>query len=104
MRRLTLLIRVCIFTALSTFASGILFAQQAPAVSSSDTPELTEILVTGSMIKRGVNAHTAEAITIVKMESLKDQGVTTVEQALNLITSNNATITTGSNVATFNGG
>ena len=103
MRRLSLLIRVCMFTALSTFASGKLFAQQAPAASSSDTPELQEIVVTGSMIKR-VNAETAEAVTVVKMDTLKDLGVTSVEQALSLITSNNATITTASNVATFNGG
>ena len=74
-------------------------------IATSDAPvaELQEIVVTGSMIKR-VNAETAEAVTIVKMDSLKDQGVTTVEQALSLITSNNATVTTASNVATFNGG
>src|ERR1700683_422002 len=78
-------------------------AQQAPAVSSSDTVELQEIVVTGSMIKR-INAETAEAVTIVKMDSLKDLGVTSVEQALSLITSNNATVTTASNVATYNGG
>jgi iron complex outermembrane recepter protein len=77
--------------------------QQAPASSSIATPELQEIVVTGSMIKR-VNAETAEAVTVVKMDALKDLGVTTVEQALALVTSNNATITTGSNVATFNGG
>jgi iron complex outermembrane receptor protein len=75
-------------------------AQQAPAAQE---PELQEIVVTGSMIKR-VNAETAEAVTIVRMESLKDLGVTTVEQTLNLITSNNATVTTASNVGTFNGG
>jgi iron complex outermembrane recepter protein len=80
MRRLSLLIRVCMFTALSTFASGKLVAQQAPAASSSDTPELQEIVVTGSMIKR-VNAETAEAVTVVKMDTLKDLGVTSVEQA-----------------------
>ncbi len=77
--------------------------QQSPATSSSDTPELQEIVVTGSMIKR-INAETAEAISIVKMDTLKDLGVTTVEQALALVTANNQTITTGSNVATFNGG
>lgn len=77
--------------------------QQAPAASSSDAQELQEIVVTGSMIKR-VNAETAEAVTVVKMDTLKDLGVTTVEQALELVTSNNATVTTGSNVATFNGG
>jgi iron complex outermembrane recepter protein len=76
-------------------------AQQTPAAEPQ--AELQEIVVTGSMIKR-INAETAEPVTIVKMDSLKDMGVTSVEQALNLITSNNATITTATNVATFNGG
>src|SRR5271156_6612879 len=74
-------------------------AQEAPA---SAAPELQEIVVTGSMIKR-VNAETAEAVTIMKVEALKDMGITSTEQALALITSNNATVTTASNVATFNG-
>jgi iron complex outermembrane recepter protein len=87
----------------ASLMSSSAMGQQAPASSSSDTPELQEIVVTGSMIKR-VNAETAEAVTIVKMDSLKDLGVTNVEQALSLLTSNNATITTASNVATFNGG
>ena len=77
--------------------------QQAPATSNSDTPEMQEVVITGSMIKR-VNAETAEAVTTVKMDDLKDLGVTSVEQALALVTSNNATVTTASNVATFNGG
>jgi iron complex outermembrane receptor protein len=78
------------------------WGQQAPA-SSAPGPELQEIVVTGSMIKR-INAETAEAVSIVKLDTLKDLGVTTVEQALALVTSNNATVTTASNVATFNGG
>ena len=64
---------------------------------------MQEVVITGSMIKR-VNAETAEAVTTVKMDALKDQGVSSVEEALALLTSNNATITTASNVATFNGG
>jgi iron complex outermembrane receptor protein len=87
----------------ATLISLSAYGQTAPASSASETPELQEIVVTGSMIKR-VNAETAEAITIVKMDALKDLGVTNVEQALALVTSNNATITTASNVATFNGG
>jgi iron complex outermembrane recepter protein len=87
-------------TAVLAALAGAATAQTAPATSE---PELQEIVVTGSMIKR-INAETAEPVTIVKMDSLKDMGVTTVEQALNLITSNNATVTTASNVATFNGG
>jgi iron complex outermembrane receptor protein len=77
--------------------------QQAPASSTDASSELQEIVVTGSMIKR-INAETAEAVTIVKMDTLKDLGVTSVEGALALVTANNATITTASNVATFNGG
>ena len=71
--------------------------------STTDQSQLQEIVVTGSMIKR-INAETSEAVSIVKIEALKDLGVTSVEQALALVTSNNATITTASNVATFNGG
>jgi iron complex outermembrane recepter protein len=85
------------------FVGGVAFSQQTPATTSSDTPELQEIVVTGSMIKRP-NVETAEAITVVKMDAMKDLGITSVEQALSLITSNNATVTTASNVATFNGG
>jgi iron complex outermembrane recepter protein len=78
--------------------------QQSPAASAStDSSELQEIVVTGSLIKRP-NAETAEAITVVPIDNLKDLGVTNVEQALELLTSNNATVTTASNVATFNGG
>ena len=77
--------------------------QEAPASSKAVTPEMQEVVVTGSMLKR-VDAETAEAITTVKIDTLKDQGVTSVEQALELLTSNNATVTTASNVATFNGG
>jgi iron complex outermembrane receptor protein len=78
-------------------------AQQAPSQTSAE-PALQEIVVTGSLIKRP-NAETAEAVTIVKMDALKDMGVTSVEQALALITSNNSsTVSTASNIANFNGG
>jgi len=78
-------------------------AQVAPVSPNATSPEMQEVVITGSMIKR-VNAETAEAVTTVKMDALKDQGVSSVEEALALLTSNNATITTASNVATFNGG
>ncbi len=76
-------------------------AQQAPSVSPE--PELQEIVVTGSMIKR-VNAETAEAITILKADALKEQGVTNVEQALNMLSSNTTQINTASAVGSFSGG
>src|ERR1700722_10215391 len=78
-------------------------AQQAPAAPVSDTSELQEIVVTGSMIKR-VNAETAEAVTILKADALKDQGVTTVEQAMNTLTSNAPSTNIAANVGSFSGG
>jgi iron complex outermembrane receptor protein len=84
-------------------ATSTALAQTASPPPAADS-DLQEIVVTGSLIKR-VNAETAEAITIVKMDTLKDMGVTSVEQALALVTSNNASgVTTSSNVAAFNGG
>jgi len=78
-------------------------AQQAPAPAASDTAELQEIVVTGSMIKR-TNAETAEAITILKSDALKDQGVENVEQALGTLTSMNPSLNIASAVGTFSGG
>jgi iron complex outermembrane receptor protein len=78
-------------------------AQQAPAASASDTAELQEIVVTGSMIKRPA-AETAEAITILKADSLKDQGVVNVEQVMNTLTSAAPTVNIAANVGSFSGG
>jgi iron complex outermembrane receptor protein len=73
----------------------------APA-ESSDVPE---IVVTGSMIKRP-DAETAHAITIVTAESLKNQGITTTEQALQQIAANQtgSAYNIASSVSTYTGG
>ena len=87
-------------------AAAIAAASSASAqtvASNNQTPELQEIVVTGTMIKR-VNAETAEAITILKADALKDQGVENVEQALGTLTSANPSINIASAVGTFSGG
>jgi iron complex outermembrane receptor protein len=93
------------FAAASAFGASLFavaaMGQQAPAASPE--PELQEIVVTGSMIKRA-NAETAEAITILKADYLKDLGVTNVEQVLNQLTSSNTSVNTASAVGTFSGG
>jgi iron complex outermembrane recepter protein len=68
-------------------------------------PVLQEVVVTGSLIARP-NAETAEAVTIVSTDDLKNEGVTTVEQALSLISANNNgnSYQTASAVTTFEGG
>ena len=79
------------------------WAQDA-AATSADQPQLEEFVVTGSLIKRS-NAETAEAISIVSADDLRNQGITTVEQALALISANQTNAyQTASAVTTFEGG
>jgi len=81
----------------------VALAQQTAPTTSTGTPELQEIVVTGSLIKR-TNAETAVPITILKADALKDQGITSVEQALNQLTSNTPTINVAQSTGTFSGG
>ncbi|GAC1456853.1 MAG: TonB-dependent receptor [Steroidobacteraceae bacterium] len=73
--------------------------EQAPAAEQT----LQTVVVTGSMIKRP-NAETAEAITVLKSDALKVQGITSVEQALNTLTSNTPSLNIASAIGTFSGG
>src|ERR1700676_1802811 len=79
------------------------FAQQQKADAAADSEVLQEVVVTGSLIKR-TNAETAVPITILKADSLKDQGITSVEQALDQLTSSNSVINVAQDVGTFSGG
>ncbi|MGA3157910.1 MAG: TonB-dependent receptor [Steroidobacteraceae bacterium] len=81
-------------------------AQSAPTqeqTAASDEPQLEEVVVTGSLIKRP-NAETAEAITILKTDALKDEGIENVEQAISTLTSAAPTVNIASNVGSFTGG
>jgi iron complex outermembrane recepter protein len=78
-------------------------AQMAPASDKSDAPELQEIVVTGSMIKRP-DAETAEAITTITMQNLKALGITTVEQAIQQIAANQPGLQVAASVTEFSGG
>ncbi len=60
-------------------------------VDTGDTSQLEEVVVTGSLIKR-TEKESAEAVTILKADLLKDQGIENVEQALNTITSSNPSV------------
>ena len=97
-------------TGVFTLAAGTLAvhaqtAQQTGPQKAAETtePQLQEVVVTGSLIKR-TNAETAVPITILKADSLKEQGITSVEQALNQLTTNNPTINISQSTGTFTGG
>jgi iron complex outermembrane receptor protein len=60
--------------------SGAVMAQQA-----ADSAPMQRVEITGSAIKR-IDAETAVPITVIKMEDLKKQGVTTIEQVMSNLT------------------
>ncbi|CAM3735353.1 TonB-dependent receptor plug domain-containing protein [Roseateles saccharophilus] len=76
---------------------GSSYAQQ-----QSET-QLDRVVVTGSMIPRTMS-ETTEAMTVIKAESLKDMGITTVEQALALVSSNQPGVITASAVSSWGTG
>ena len=86
-----------------TALSGLFTAHAQQPPKSEPTEALQEVVVTGTMIRR-TNAETAVPITILKADALRDQGITSVEQALNQLTSNNPTINIAQSVGTFSGG
>ncbi len=90
------------FAAAVALISTPALSQKAPD-AAADSEVLQEVVVTGSLIKRA-NAETAEAITIIKADSLKDQGIVNVEQALNTLTSNTPSVNIAQSVGTFSGG
>ena len=96
--------RTLIATAIAGILSTAAHAQQAPSSSTDESkPEMQEVVITGTMIKR-VNAETAEAVTVLKADALKEQGIENVEQALSTLTSANPSINIASAVGTFSGG
>ena len=79
-------------------------AADAASDADENSPELQEVIVTGSLIARPA-AETAEAVTIVSASDFQNQGVTNVEQVLSQITSNvPAQVNIASSVGTFTGG
>ncbi len=87
----------------SLISFSALGQQQAATSSNTTAPELQEIVVTGSMIKR-TEAESSEAITIIKADQLRELGITTVEQAMNQLTSNAPTVNIAQSTGTFSGG
>ncbi len=74
--------KVC--TGLMLAFGGTLALGVAPAFGQQ---QLDRVEITGSAIKR-IDAETAVPVTIIKVEDLKKEGVTTVEQVINRLGSN----------------
>jgi iron complex outermembrane recepter protein len=66
--------------------------------------QLEEVVVTGSLIARP-DVETAEAITIITADSLRNQGITTVDEALQQLSANQTSAyQVASSVTTYTGG
>ena len=83
----------------------ILLAQTtaAPPTPTLAPAVLQTVVVTGTLIARP-QAETTEAITIVKADVLKNQGIVNVEQALSTLTNNVPAINISSTIGSFSGG
>lgn len=75
----------------------------AQAQSSDDSEQPQRISITGSSIKR-VDAETAVPVTVIKADTLKAQGITTVEQAMQLLTANQSSSVTSGAVGAMTAG
>ena len=72
------------------FSGGVavglgLAANAAMAQQANDAAPIQRVEITGSAIKR-IDAETAVPVTVIKMEDLKKQGVTTIEQVMSNLT------------------
>lgn len=75
---------------------------QAQTTDQNGAP-LEEVVITGSMIRRP-SSETTEAVTLLNADTLKQQGITNVEQVLSTLTSNNTSINVAQSIGTFTGG
>ena len=91
-----------------TASAPIMLAQTTPSPSAgssnvASTPVLQTVVVTGTLIARPA-AETAEAITIINANAIKNMGIVNVEQALDTVTSNTPSLNISSSVGSFSGG
>jgi outer membrane cobalamin receptor len=70
----------------STWGVGTAQAQQGPAASPAAGPELQEVIVTGSRIRR-VDAETANPVLVIDQQTIQESGITQVGDLLQRIPS-----------------
>src|SRR5258708_4980666 len=86
-----------VFGTTALISTGLVLAQQAP------TQELQRVEITGSAIKR-IDAETAVPVTILKVDELKKEGLTSVEQIVARLASSQMTQGISQAVGTGSGG
>jgi iron complex outermembrane receptor protein len=73
------------------------------AITPAKAQPVQRVEVTGSAIKR-IDAETAVPVTIIKLDELKKEGVTTVEQILGRVAANQSSFGSSQSIGTGSGG
>jgi iron complex outermembrane recepter protein len=84
----------------AAFSAGVI---GAPAAYAQQQQQLERVEITGSSLRR-VDAETALPVTIIKADELVKQGVTTAEQAVARIASNQSTLGVSQAIGATTGG
>ncbi|MDF0604909.1 TonB-dependent receptor [Neisseriaceae bacterium TC5R-5] len=79
-------------------------ALEVQAADEPSTGQLERVEVTGSSIRRTIKQEKALPVTIMRPDELAKQGLTTVEQVINTLSTNQSSMVAASSVATVSGG
>jgi iron complex outermembrane recepter protein len=95
--------KTAVARALITALCGTGAMMTAQVTLAQTSPSLQRVEITGSAIKR-VDAETSVPITVLKVEELKQQGYTTVEDIMNTISGNQTLLGTSQAIGATTGG
>lgn len=85
------------------FAGGAAFVLAQPAMAQQADAPIQRVEITGSAIKR-IDAETAVPVTVLKMDDLKKEGITTVEQVMANLSVSQSSRGTSQSVGSSTGG
>lgn len=90
--------------ALTAVSGAALMAVSTQAPAQSSDASLGRVEITGSAIRRSVDAETSVPITVIRVDDLRNQGITSVEQAVQSISGLQASTNTASAIGSGSGG
>ena len=103
-RRSTFRLSLLSSAVLSALSGAALMSVATQAVAQASDPSLGRVEITGSAIRRSVDAETSVPITVIRVDDLRKQGITSVEQAMQTLSSVQANVNTASSIGQSYGG
>ena len=87
-----------------SLAAAILAASMGAHAQNAQPQQLERIEITGSAIKRSIADEGALPISVIKAEELRQSGVTSVEQIIDLLASSQSSNTGSNSIGSSTGG